>query len=673
MSSQIQIPKNKTQAENVIRNLLITGKRFRNPQAIRWWIAHWYMRGARNFSNINYQEGTVQVGFVDDSGILRFQYEEIVSKYQTQLGRLQGLDLAPAVDRKGISLDGLRKASIAQAALDAAFPEYKVAKLREALLPPLLLYGTVGLGVWTEDVDSIGIDVIPPWEILPIPPDVTSPDKANGKIRRRLIPKQWLKDMDIVASKSKAFDEMETTQVLTGQLPAEVRNRFQGASILSTVGEGLAIHTTGDYPSGGKSKWQGKDDTMMDVTELAEIWTETPDHYLAEYLIYAGGKLVYRTDHTDKKIHMPIQVIQDIQIGGFWGRSFVDLLIPLNTEIEYTASSVFQTVQDFEYYGLLMEPTTMGVPVEAERGKDGIKRLRFEPDYTVPDLKPFNIPPANPGPLPWRALQLGMEMMDKLANQPTKLTSGDAPGRVDSSTGLGLLYEFSSVPLSPTAKAIGIAMGGCYKSILGLIQNTWKDDKLIDITQLDDALAGIKLDASTGQMSLAENSLPHPDEVNITINSEVPKSKEQQKMELKEALQIQIITPTEYRIEVRKRGLSLPVGNPSEWQNYRRAMLENLILFGDGKTPGKNVIYSERDIHIVHIQVLDAFMARPEFYLAQPAVRDAFVDHHDMHEAGLGKLPDEMPYPEDAAEEAMAQEQGGMGGGMPDIGAMPQQ
>jgi hypothetical protein len=319
----------------------------------------------------------------------------------------------------------------------------------------------------------------------------------------------------------------------------------------------------------------------------------------------------------------------------------------LSIELEYTIGRVFQNIQDWDYYGIIMEPTTAGVPVDAERGADGLKRIRFEPDYTCPNLVPFNIPPANSGTLPWRGTEIGLKLFDRISNQPTELMKGGAPGRVDSSSGLGFLYEVSGVPLSPTANNIAIGVSGCYKSLLGLVKGIWGDEKLIEVSQLDDALAGIKFDSATGEMNLAENALPHPDELEVTIRSKVPESPQQQKLELMEALKAQIITPTEYRIQARKKGLSLPVGSDHEWENYRRAMLENLVLFADGKTSGQ-IIFSPRDLHPIHLMVLDIFMARPEFYLATPEVRDEFVKHHEAHEAGMGILPDDMEYPEGA-------------------------
>ena len=653
MSYRLIIPADDDQAASVVKGWIEKGKQLRNPVAVRWWVNYWYLKGCRNFTNINYGNGTVQVSYLDESGTLKFQYEEIVSKYQTQLGRLMALNLSPAIKPKGISLDGLRKSSIAQASLDAAFPDDKVLQLKMRLLPPLLQYGTVGLGVWVEDEDSIGIETIPPWELLPIPADVASVGEARGLMRTRWVPVDWVKGLLMTpGAKAKTYKEVETITVPSGQIPSQVSSKFQGTIASFGVGENLYISSR---KSSNVSAPKKKDETTMDIAEFTEIWTETSDGYLDQYQIFVGGKRLYTADHANEKIHMPVRIVTAIEVGGFWGRSYTDLLIPINTEVEYMIGKVFQNIQEWDLYGLLMWPTSLGVNVEATRGVDGIKRIGYEPDYSVPDTKPFNISPANAGLMPARAMEIGLSLMDRIANQPTELLSGNAPGRVDSSAGIGLLYEMSGVPLSPTARNIAAAVSGCYKAILGIIRGLWKDDKIVDISHLDDSLAGIMFDSATGAMRLTENAIPHPDEITITVASEIPKSDEQQKMELNEALKMLVITPFEYRTEVRKRGLSLPVGNEVEWQNYRRAMMENLILFGDGKQPGQ-VVVSERDLHPVHLQVLSAFMARPEFYLASSAVRNAFGDHYDMHEAGMGKLPEGMPNMEQAASEAMGKE-----------------
>ena len=656
-------PGNKNQVEQIFQYLASAGKSRMNPISINWFMNHYYMRGLRNFSNINYGAGTLNASYLDASGTLKFKYEDIVSKYQAQLGRLLAINLAPAVSRRGVSLDGLRKASTGQVVLDSAFPQEKVSKLALNAFPPLLHYGTIGFGLWVEGEDSIGIEVINPWELIPIPIDVSTPSDVRGLIRVRYVPTDYVKGLSITPGKrSKVYEGMDDLKVPFGDHPADVSTRFQGTASITHSGGGFYIRSG---QSQVETQWAGrgtkKDKTQTDVTLLVEVWTETTDGYLAEYLIFAGSyqKLsqLYRHDHSQSKYHMPVKIARDIVVGGFYGRSFIDTLIPLNTEAEYSLSSLFQSVADYDLYGFQLWPASLGTPPEALRGRDGIKRITYEPDYTTPELKPENIFPAKISKANIEAAMVAGSLMDKLANQPTEMLKGGAPGRVDSASGLGFLYETSGIPLSPTAKNVAEAVSGIYRAMLGICKDIWPAEKVVSISSLDDSLAGIAFDMETGEVTLAKNAIPSPDEVNINVASEVPVSKEQQKLELKEGLKDGVLTLNEYSFKVRELGLTSPVGNEVAWQNYRRAKLENLALFGDGEKPGK-VIVSERDMHIIHKEVLDAFMARPEYYAASPAVREKFTEHYDEHNVGLGIMPEGMEPMEEAAEQELQPPQG---------------
>jgi hypothetical protein len=367
---------------------------------------------------------------------------------------------------------------------------------------------------------------------------------------------------------------------------------------------------------------------------------------------------------------MPIRIVGDIPVGSFWRRSYVDLLIPLNNEIEYALSSIFEAVADFDLYGLQLWPTSLGDPPEAERGQDGIKRIRFEPDYTCPEAKPTNIEPSKMTAPMIQAVSLAASLMDKMANQPKELLSGDAPGRADSLPGLNLLYETSGIPLSPTAKSCAMGVGGVYRAMLRILKDKWTDQKVVSISNLDESLAGIVVNAEGGDLQLSQSAIPYPDEVAVTVASELPVSKQQQRAELKESFQTQRITIDEYNQMARKQALDLPVGDELGWQSYRRAVLENLTLFGDGTKPGETIV-SPYDVGRIHEQVLLAFMARPEFYLASKEVREAFQEHLEAHRGNQGDYPEQLPYPEDSAEDLMGG--GAMGGMMPNMGGMPPQ
>jgi hypothetical protein len=74
---------------------------------------------------------------------------------------------------------------------------------------------------------------------------------------------------------------------------------------------------------------------------------------------------------------------------------------------------------------------------------------------------------------------------------------------------------------------------------------------------------------------------------------------------------------------------------------------------------------SESDLHDLHLQVMTAFMSRPEFTLASVEVRDRFQKALQMRKDELGQYPQQLPYPD------QMMPQGGPGGqpqGMPPQG-----
>jgi len=213
----------------------------------------------------------------------------------------------------------------------------------------------------------------------------------------------------------------------------------------------------------------------------------------------------------------------------------------------------------------------------------------------------------------------------------------------------------------PSAAGLAYGLIQCYKATLGMVAGgAWPKEKLVQVTMLDDNLAGVVLDKGAGTISLDQNATPRPEEVGLLVKSLAPESLEQKKMELMKALEIGAIDMFEYRIAIRKEGIDLPVGNEAEWQNYRQAMLENIILFGDGQKTEK-IVFDIDNIHEVHMRVHQAFMSRPEFFQSNPDVQDAFKEHYAAHEMSQGQMmPEQMANPEDAAMEAamMQQQQG---------------
>lgn len=670
MAYTFVLPKDKASRESTIDRMVRVGEQNRNIHAVQWWKGYHYLQGARDFDVVNYETGEVTVSYNNMESPdepVGFTFEGIIPKMQAQAGRLLNIDISPAVSTGSIGLDAMKKASTAQVILDAIMPKGATLKLKETLVSTLLALGTIGLGAWATEEDE-GIEVIPPWELLPIPANNDVVVGEPGLLRKRLVPLDWVKNLaNTPKPNSSIYNEVETTHVLYSNQKA-VDDTDSG--VTTSVADSII-----DSIHGLKSSSSGDEQISEDIemVEFVECWLYDESGLLASYGIWAGKKeLMYKEyDHNieTERIYPPISIVRYYNTSGFWSRSYLDVLMPMNSEIEFMAASLFQNVEDMDLLGVLCTPTTLGIPSNITVGEDGIKRLPYEPDYMNDTLKPFTISPPNSGLAPIKTLETAMSMFESLSTLPSEMMNGGAPGRVDNSQAIGMILETTNMPLAPVATSIALGVSGCYRYLLGHAKLMWDTNRTVSIAQLDESIAGIKFDSDTGQMTLEKNAIPDPNEVSITIASQMPKSDEQMKAELQQALQAQIITPTEYRIAVRKKGLSLPVGNEIEWQNYRKATFENIIQFNDGQTPNK-ITVTKNDDHMLHAQILDAFMARPEFLLASVEVRNAFVKHKQYHMEQLGQLPEGMDYPEDAASQYV--EEMNMGG-VPQEGEMPPQ
>jgi hypothetical protein len=271
--------------------------------------------------------------------------------------------------------------------------------------------------------------------------------------------------------------------------------------------------------------------------------------------------------------------------------------------------------------------------------------------------------------------------IEELSGQ-SEMFAGNAPGRADSAAAFGRLFDIASIPMIPATASIADCFQGVYKAWISAIRPLWNTkEKAIQAFATDDSMMGVVVDPGSGKVQLDKNVLPSPFEVKIDVKDRDPFSKQQRINELKEHFKMEIIDPFDYRVHVWREGLDLPVGNWAEEAQVRKSMLNNLIMFGDGETPGEIITSDRADNPKVQLRILEQFMARPEYSLASVAVREKFETYKEGL-MGLRLLGDpNMPYIEDAAAEEMGQgpapggmEMGGMGAppGMPEEAMVPE-
>ena len=683
MATKFYLPEKQGRQEALVR-AIDGAEKHRRRGAVDWFVVYHYLQGCRYFSSMDYQQGTVVPSYQNQHGGMPFRLEECVNKRDTEIGRLLRLDTSPSVQRQGTGLDGLRKESTAQAILDAVAPFIMPEEKKRIIMELLTDYGACGLLVDRlpkEERDplnpaaSLDMEVLPPWELLIFPASARGPADRNGLGRTRMVSLEWLRTQkigDADLSKLKDTDELlEVKKTMAGETltdHADGSSSF-GSSHLPAANTYTKLETGS---RGGK-----KAEQQQSWVRLVEVWREYPNGRLRSYDLMAGRKLLHTKQYKNRQATpmMPISVAIRGEGVGPYGRSFISRMITLNQEIEGAFQNLFRNLRDFDIYGKIGIPASWGL-TESDMQAIGPGNSRYfilNRDPTIPNDRIEQVQPANSGKFAADVGHIGLELLDRAAQQPEMITDGSAPGRVDSTPALNFLYQTSTLPLGGIASCVASAFATAYKAVLGFASG-WDNIQLNFSTLTDDAVIGLVFDSETGAIELGKNRVPDPAQLTIGISSQEPEDPQSKKEELHVLLDKQLISPSQFRIKMRIEKLDAVLPHDSEWENYRTAIIRNLLLFNDGKTPGElqqNMGISDYDNPEIHLMVINRLMSSPEFMLASAEVQEGFRTLIDEFQDRMGSpLPEGMGNPEDEAE-MMAQMEQGMPPGGPGDNEMP--
>jgi hypothetical protein len=619
------------------------------------------MQGARSFSAMDYVTGNVAARYTNTKGEINYRYEESLRHYQAEQGRLMRMDVNPAVDKKSnFSLDALRNTSMGQIALDTLSNDYATEAQKGEFIRMLLIYGTAGLAFWGQNSKTLSrnravLEVVPPWEIQPIPARPASASALVGLMRVRWMRLSELEKMEGLNFKgARDKDTNDKPRMETQWFPMGSQPTMSGTNYGSSLDSVSPDISRESYAEGSLSNRVDRKDMEEEWAKVIEVFQHTPYNELSRYVVWVGGHIAadekYVDDGKAELPQRPLYIARYIDTGSFYGRSMVELLYPTNLEVEYLMRRLFENAQQLDQMGILFLPNSSGIDVNQLK-YTGRQRIAFyEPDLTTPEHRPFNIAPSNTGDWPGKVAQMGRGLLKDMAGQSDMLQGG-APGRVDSASALGFLEETSNIPMAPVANSIADAYSGIYAAMLQMARDNWTAETIAHITLLDDSLVGVVIDPDTGKVSLDKNSVPRPQDIKITVKAALPSSLQQRKSELLTMLQLQLVTPAEFRRISRSENMGFPLGSRAEYENFRKATLNNIVQFGDGKTPGLVIISPEADNPEIHLECILDFMARPEFMLATKTVRSAFEQRKRTYEQMLGRnFPDQLGYPEQEAQ-----------------------
>lgn len=641
-------PDDLVEATNMLED---AGRRYRRPQRVGWRYDLWWLRGVRKF-RIMWSAGEVAVNWQNERGELQLRFEDVLVKRQREGGRLRQIDIRPSVRSKGVGLDALRKASIAQVVLDHLTTNVELERFKGQVVDCLLDFGMCGVGTWVESSVHLGqtqtIEMIHPWELLPIPTDPCDDSERFGIIRDRYVPLDWVMQREgLTLPRGKEGEEkMQIRQLGPGaRLPgdSDPSSMLLGGYTANLLYQPSNKQNNADMNSSKLyTKW----------VYLREYWIEGERGRVARYIVKVGDHIAldkfFPGEGETEAPMMPVQIARYYDIG-FFGRSFISPLIPINRKQEKMVSNLFQNIEDLDIYGIRLIPLDWNISRDTMKNLGRLRYAYFKPEISSQGrIKMETLLPQNLGEMPGKIVAMASEMIDRLSRE-SDIWSGKAEGRADSGSTYRLLYETASIPMIPVTASLANAMVGVYGAMLQVASKLLSGSagQSIKLLTLDDAIAGVVLDPGTGEMKLdANNVIPSPGDVVIDVQERLPRLETKALQDLENQFASGKIDLVDYIIECMRRNIDVPVGNRGIRENVRTAWLENIMLFGDGTTPGTIIQNPDYDNHKIHLRILEDFMARPEWRLASDAVRQKFLIHKAWHRAQLGEWPEGVPNPE---------------------------
>lgn len=660
--ARLELPKKKKELSDALDKEMIPAEQEAMVHLTHHKIIDAYLNGMRKFRVTDRFRGQMEVAFENSKGDIEMRYEEINSIYLTEMGRYMKINIDPVATKKGESIGALRKAAIGHATLGALATRLPLNMIRKQALIPFLKFGTVGINhVETGNKRAPDrIEIVPPRQLRGFPAWVDGTENLMGIARKRWVPLPWLerrlKDVyDKKLPTGNVQEDLMAQDVPWGVTPPDKNftNQYGQTSAISTfrtnrmdlIGTNIT-HQSGDDDAGLKKK-----DGLLYVP-LEEIYVYADDQqFVARFIIKVGRHIAVDENFEEQGLDVlsPLHVARHTDTGKFFGRSFIAPLMPMNDQIEKMMKSLFKNVIELDMFGTLFITGGMGIDLKRWRTGPRPKVQKYEPDPLDPNIQPINLVPKNAGTLPAQIADYAQKQMQVLSGQGS-IFQGETSGRVDSAAGLGFLFNTGNIKLGLPVNGFADAFAGVYSRMLQVAKERLGPGETIELAVIDEAIAGVVIDPSTGLLQLAENPIPDPWDINIDIRDRTPRDRDVRKAELKELLGLQLVDFTRFWITALEENLDMP-GAPKElWETWRKVIWQIIMLFRDGTTPGTISTGEHTQNADIQLLAVQQFMNKIEYSLSSAEVKAAFEGWKiDLEILAGVRFPAGLPSPEEAA------------------------
>lgn len=652
--SHYPLPKDEADLANALDQILGMAKDNVRARTVMWMVNWMYIQGIRRFRLINFESGELQVTWGTKDGKIPFKYPGALKNYEAEMGRLLQMDAAPLVNTKGGGLTSHRDKSLSQITLDTLVCEEDQQLAKREIITLLLIFGTAGLApsVFGDPMGGhfADLEVVPPWELTPIPHNPYHHSGAVGVSRDRLVPLKWLEDK---------YDK-RTISSAAGDRKLSLRNLPFGHNQrpVDTEGgggrEGDTRHRDEASSEPRRKEWE----RAQTWAHFHEAWITGRRRHLTRYIARCGQKIL-RDETFDESLgeRMAISVSRYGDTGCFYGQSWLDLQVGLNREAEKLMGRLFENVSSLSRYGILVVPADMGDPRTTFQNTDhDLLVMYYEPSQYAPSQRPTVLSPATSGTLPGETAAFAVNELNRMSQDSTL---ENLPARTDSPNAIAMIDEVNRRPVIAAQDDIARQFSAGYRWIVEHADEFYMQRKPVFLTEIDDNVAGIRIDMEGGapRLMLETAQKPSTEGLRFQIRGQDSRGDQVKKAEVIQLMQLQAISPVDLPILNHEKRLGFILPETPEFNTYLTTMLNNILLFNDGQIPGQVFGSGLVDNPMVAMKTVARFMTRPIFKLASREVRQSFEQMFEAYKlaiVGPRLGTPNQPQPENIIEQAEA-------------------
>lgn len=627
------LPKDSRNAAMVIRRNCDRIDPYLTMWRLNTMLATYYAAGYRVFDQINPTTGHLVARFTeaeDDKHMHPLGEGQLLYQVQQIMGFLGSMNTRPVATSTVKTLDAIRQQGAANAILGSIYRPQTLEHINTELDYNFSYLGFGCLNVSVEDHNSLGmyneIEVVHPFEVLPLPFLRIGQTNPLGITRRRLISKDSLievygkrKVKQLEDDKSNSMHDFEAGD------PMDFLD-LSGTSF-ANYGQVYSMGTGAPF------------DNKIRVFEIAETWIYGPMNTVERMLVTCGDVALEDRDLSETESYCPLVYRRCYENGTFWGAGHFTMAFGATRRAELLRKSVFRTLINQESWPVLLLPHGQ-VNERTALGKFNGSKLRYL-KYTTDMAMDRPPTPMAIQPLGTNASTVQIaQFLEATAStvNPVPDLAADK-GRIDSAAAIQFLDQEQKRSITGLMTKKRQLLGEAARvSAQRAVDLLMQDPRMIQVPKLTLDLVGTVIDAKTKKIGFEDNPLPNIGRLEFTIMEGHPSNGLSAKMESMQLVGSGMQSADQFKLFCVQNDIDLAMDLSDVRQAHDNAVENILFLYNDGEQPQQVLINTNSVRADIELMVLDPFLASREFLEASTDVQSALLMYQNTLRTQLGNL-----------------------------------